>query len=297
MAKQDKSIFVLTGDLGFSVFENFISNFKDRFINVGVAEQNMIGVAAGLAFAGKTAIAYSIVPFAVIRCLEQIRNDVCFQDMNIKIIGVGAGLQYGSAGSTHYGIEDMAVVRALPNIKILSPACAEEAKLAMRAALSERGPFYIRLGKSLDDGKYLEHCKFKIGKGMIIESGKDLTIICTGSILSEAISAVKLLKNIGISAQLVNMHTIRPFDKDMILQSLKETGNIFSVEEHRINGGLGSEVAEVLSEAGSSAKLTRIALPDTLIKTVGSRDYLLEHYSMSAKGIVKTIMERLKPIK
>lgn len=292
LAKKNKDIFLLTGDLGFSVFEGFRDKFPGRFFDVGVAEQNMIGIAAGLALSGKVVFVYSIIPFATMRCFEHIRNDLCAQNLNVKIIGMGAGLHYGTAGTTHHALEDISIMRSLPNMTVISPSDPGETKNAVESAAGHEGPVYIRLSRCCGPIGAVRGQDFCIGKGVLIEEGSDAVIIATGSILYNAKGAVEILRRKGIHARLINIHTIKPIDKDIILKAAKETGALFTVEEHSVIGGLGSAVAEILAESGCKARLKRLALPDEFIKEVGSGKYLREKNNLTEDGIVRAVLEK-----
>lgn len=294
LARKNENIFLLTGDLGFSVFEKFNEEFHQRFYDVGVAEQNMIGIAAGLALSGKVVFVYSIIPFAIMRCLEQIRNDLCMQNLNVKIIGMGAGLHYGSAGPTHHAIEDIGLMRALPNMIVLSPSNSEETKNIISASIKYESPMYIRLGKSYESLKSYRDEHFCLGSGVLLIDGDDVTIISTGSILYYAEEIAEILKKEGLSVRLINIHTIKPIDKDIVLKAAQETKVIFTLEEHSIIGGLGTAVAELLAESNYNSYYRRIALPDRFIKDTGSREYLLEKHHLSVKKVAKTILKEVR---
>lgn len=297
LARKDKRIFLLTGDLGFSVLEGFRDEFPDRFVNMGVAEANMIGVAAGLALSGKVVFVYSIVPFVTLRCLEQIRNDVCYQQLQVRIIGVGAGLSYGTAGATHYSLEDIAVMRAISNLSVVCPGDPLEAEMALKESLSYAGPLYIRLGKGRDPLVHRKLDGFKIGKAILLRYGKDIAIISTGNMLANAKQAASLLKERGVDVRLISMHTVKPIDKKAIIDIAKKTKAIFTVEEHNLIGGLGSAVAEVLAEQSVKVHFKRIAVPEAFFKTIGSQDYLRRKFGLDANGIFKTIIKGMRKIK
>ena len=298
LARKDPSVFLLSGDLGFSILEKFREEFPDRFFNIGVAEANMVGVSAGLALSGKIVFIYSIASFMVARCLEQIRIDVCYQNLNVKIIGIGGGLCYGSAGTTHHSIEDIAIMRALPNMTVICPGDPIEVKMATKLSVSHNGPIYIRLGKSHEPKVHLDTPDFKIGKGITMKNGDDITIIATGNILYNAKCATDELTNKGIDARLISMHTIKPLDKHLILKAAQETKAIFTVEEHSLTGGLGSAVAEILVETDSNKVLfKRIALPDAYLKDVGGQEYLRERNSLSVNQITNNVLEIYERIK
>ncbi len=300
LARKDSGIFLLSGDLGFSVFEKFREGFPDRFFNIGVAEANMVGIASGLALSGKIVFIYSIVPFITMRCFEQIRNDLCYQNLNVKIIGVGGGLCYGSAGMTHHSLADIAIMRALPNMTVICPGDPIEAEMATKLGIYRRGPLYIRLGKSHEPEVHsnLKFLDFKIGKGITIKNGSDITIIATGNILYNTKCIADKLINEGLSVRLISMHTIKPLDKDIILKSAQQTKAIFTVEEHSLIGGLGSAVAEVLAETDAKKVLfRRFALPDRYLKDVGSQEYLREKNALSIEQITNSILKEYKSIK
>ncbi len=298
LAEKDKQIFLLTGDLGFSLLERFQEKFPDRYFDVGVAEANMIGVAAGLALSGKTVFVYSIAPFATMRCFEQIRNDLCYQNLNVKIIGVGGGLHYGSAGPTHHSIVDISIMRSLPNMTVICPGDPIEAELATRFSASYKTPIYIRLGKSNEPKVHLNTPDFAIGKGITIKKGDDVTLIATGNLLYNAKCVSENLTNNGIDVRLISMHTIKPLDKKIILKAANETKAIFTLEEHSIVGGLGSAVAEVLAEEDvKEIFFKRISLPDAFCLDIGDHEYLRKKNSLSVEQIANTILKCYKTLK
>jgi len=294
LATKDDKIFLLTSDLGFSVLEKFQEKFPDRFLNIGVAESNMVGIAAGLALSGKLVYIYSIVPFVTMRCFEQIRNDVCMQNLNIRIIGIGGGLSYGSAGPTHHSIIDIAIMRALPNMTVVCPGDPTETVFTIKESVKNKGPMYIRLGKGHEVQIHNNIGYFEIGKGITIKEGDDITIIVTGSMLDSAKEVTDRLIDKGINVQLISMHTIKPIDKRLILKSAMEKKAIFTIEEHSIMGGLGSAVAEVLSEFKHEALFKRIGLRDVFVKDIGNREYLLKKNSLSVGDITNSILDIYK---
>ncbi|MCM8821615.1 MAG: hypothetical protein NC831_02220 [Candidatus Omnitrophica bacterium] len=291
LARKDEKIFLLTGDLGFSVFEKFREEFPHRFLNIGVAEQNMIGIASGLALSGKIAFVYSIIPFLIMRPFEQIRLDICYQNVNVKIVGSGGGFAYGSAGCTHHATEDISIMRSLPNMTVICPADPVETELAIKCSVEYDGPVYIRIGREKQKIYYKEP-EFKIGKGIIVREGDHITIISTGDMLKNVLEAARKLSEMNIDARIISMHTVKPIDAAVILKSANETKAIFTVEEHNIIGGLGSAVAEVLMESRcKNIIFRRIGIPDTFAKKVGSQEYLKEVYGLSVDSILKTIVE------
>jgi transketolase len=287
LARNDERIFLLIGDLGYSVVEPFAREFPDRFVNVGVAEQNMTGVATGLALSGKIVFTYSIGNFPILRCLEQIRNDVCYHNADVKIVAVGGGLAYGALGTTHHCTEGIAIMRALPNMTVVAPGDPMESALATRAVVEHPGPCYLRLGKT---GETIIHHKipnFKLGKAIVVRGGSDVTLIATGGMLHSAVQAAEELAADGIKARVLSMHTVKPLDNEAVLAAAKETGKIITIEEHTIIGGLGSAVAEVLAEHGNSkAILKRIGIKDLFCTEVGSQEHLRKVYSLSVEDIV-----------
>lgn len=297
LARKDKRIILLTADLGFSVFEEYIKELPKQYFNMGVAEQNMTGVAAGLAAEGKIPLIYSIVPFVTMRNFEQIRNDVCYQDLNVKIVGVGAGFSYGPYGHTHHGLEDLGILRTLPNLTILAPGDPLEAALATKGMLKKTGPVYLRLGKAGEPNVHQKSPVFQIGKGIVIEEGRDLTILATSTMLLTASLVKDKLREKGYSVRFVSMHTIKPLDEELIIDCNQKTKAIFTVEEHSLIGGLGSAVAEILAENGGKTIFKRIAVPDHFTKEIGLSDYMRKVNGLSVDQITKTIEERLKGFK
>ncbi len=294
LARADKRIFLLVGDLGYSVIEPFKQEFPDRFVNIGVAEQNMTGVATGLALSGKIVFTYSIGNFPTLRCLEQIRNDVCYHNANVKIVAVGGGLAYGALGMTHHCTEDIAIMRALPNMTVVAPGDPVESALATRAIVERPGPCYLRLGKTGETVIHRKAPDFQLGKAIIVRDGGDATLIATGGMLCSAVQAAEKLVPGGIQTRILSMHTIKPLDAEAVLAAVRETGTIITIEEHSIIGGLGSAVAEVLAESGNShALFKRIGIKDSFCTEVGSQEHLRKVYSLSVEDIVLTVKSLL----
>lgn len=271
----DPTIWLVTGDLGFSVLEPIMRRFPERFVNVGVAEQNMIGVAAGLASCGHAVFTYSIANFPTIRCLEQVRNDVCYNTLNVKIVSVGGGFAYGPQGYTHHGLEDLAVMRTLPGMTVVAPGDPGEARLATRAVAALRGPCYLRLGKAREPVVHPAPPVFQLGRAIEVRRGRSLTLICTGGILAYVVAvADRLHSEAGIDALVLSMHTLKPLDEDAVAGAAEQTGKLLTVEEHSIVGGLGSAVADVIATRGLTCKFAKWGAPDRLLHAVGSQDYL-----------------------
>ena len=294
LAENDKEIVLLTGDLGFGVFEKFESRFPSQYYNVGVAEQNMIGLATGLALEGKKVVTYSIGNFGILRCLEQIRNDACYHDANITISANGGGFSYGSLGMSHHTTEDLAILRSLPNISVVAPCTANEAGEAITAMIMKGGTGYLRLDKT-SAKDCLSKEPFVIGKSRRYKEGKDITLIATGSILGEANTASVELRKLGIEARVVGMHSIKPIDVDEITDAVSNTGGIVTVEEHNKDGGLGSAIAEVCMDLGMiPSKFLRIGLENKYSSIVGTQQYLRSRYDMDSKAIVKKVLDLLE---
>lgn len=286
-AAKDKNIWFVTGDLGYSVIEKFARKFPERFLNAGVAEQNMTGIAAGIASTGKTVFTYSIGNFSTLRCLEQIRNDVCYHHHNVKIVAVGGGFQYGALASTHHATEDLAIMRALPNMTVLAPGDRAEAVLATRAAIRHKGPCYLRL--STETTLYEKPPRFTIGKAIVTRPGNDLTLIATGSMLATALRAADILRTKGLRARVVSMHTLKPLDAAAV-RSAAKTEHVFTIEEHSMLGGLGGAVAEVLAGIASRVTFHRFGIPDTFAKRVGGRDFLRREYGLTPEAIARRVL-------
>ena len=295
LAKKDKRIHMVLADIGYGEIEPFRDTFPERYYNVGVAEQNMTGVACGIAMEGNIAITYSIANFPTLRCLEQIRNDVCYHNANVKIVIIGGGVSYGALGMSHHSTEDIAIMRALPNMVVEVPCDNYEAVAATHAMIEYDGPFYYRCGYKGEKDIHAGPIDFKIGKANIVSEGKDITLMFAGPIGSEVVEAAEMLKAEGINCRVVSMHTIKPIDKEMILDSAKNTGGIVTVEEHNLMGGLGSAVAEVLCDEGvTPAKFKRLAFPDVNVAKIGGQKWIRDQYGLQARGIADSIRELLK---
>lgn len=292
IASKNEKIILISADIGAIVFDEFRLRFPDRYINAGVSEANMIGVASGLAMTGKIPYVYTIVPFVTMRCFEQIRVDVCIQNMGINIIGVGGGLVYSTLGPTHHAIEDIAIMRALPNMTVIVPADPIEAALATQALVNYGKPAYLRIGTAGEPNVYKEADTFEIGKAKILEEGNDGVLIACGNFLYYALEIAKILRIKGISLRVVNMHTIKPLDSDIILDSLKKTDKIFTYEEHSIIGGLGSAVAEIVSEhSNKKFILKRFGIDDRYFFNYGSREDLYRKSGLMPDQITKEILK------
>ena len=290
----DNRIVVFDADLSKSTkTDNFRKKYPERFFNMGIAEGNMMATAAGMASCGKVVFASTFAMFAAGRAFEQVRNSICYPKLNVKIGATHAGLSVGEDGASHQAIEDIAIMRAIPNMTVISPADAVETKYAVKAAIEHEGPVYLRLGRLnvpviYDESGY----KFEIGKGIVLAEGNDAAIIATGLMVSAALEAKELLQQEGISARVIDIHTIKPIDVDIIVKAARETGAIVTAEEHNIIGGLGSAVAEVLSE-NYPVPLVRVGVQDKFGKS-GKPDILLQMYGLTAADIVKSTKAALK---
>ena len=290
IAKEDKNVILVTGDLGFGVLKPFWEQLPDQFINIGIDEQNMTGFAAGLAREGKIVFTYSIGNFPTLRCLEQIRNDCAYHEANVKIVCVGGGFVYGALGMSHHATEDIGVMRSLPDITIFSPADPMEAEAATKAVYQQPGTCYLRLGRG---GERVLHENIEEGlvlKAIQYHEGVDAVIFATGSIVQEAILAIEELRKSGIYLSLYTFPKIKPIDKPTIIECAKKYRYIFTLEEHTIIGGLGSAVAEIVAETqGLKATLVRFGINDKYASVVGDQQYLREYYNIDSKYLLKRI--------
>lgn len=300
LMEQDDSIYVLVADTGFHVFDEFQNRFSQRYLNAGISEASMIGMASGLAVSGKKVFVYGIVPFVTMRCFEQIRVDLCYPELPVTIVGVGGGLTYGPAGMTHHSIEDIAVMNCLPNMTVICPGDPIETQQAVEAVMLLEGPCYLRLGKT---GEKVVHSRrqksFAIGKGLRVRKGNDVAIIATGNMLPTAVDTCNILEADGMGPELVSMHTIKPIDKELIIELARRCRLIATVEEHSIIGGLGSVVAGVLTEEELNTKvlLKKFAIGDEYARKAGSQDYLRRQYGLTAETIADEVRVCLKKIR
>ena len=260
LASKDNRVYALISDNGAIVYDKYRKDLASQYLNLGISEANMLGMAAGMASCGKIPFAYTIGAFLAYRAFEFIRNDICLQKQNVKIVGTGAGEVYSALGPTHHSTEDLGGLRALPNLTVLCPASPLEVKKATIASYEYEGPIYLRLGTNKEFEIYTGDYSFEIGKGITVREGKDITLISTGSILKDVLEVAGLLHKDGVQARVINMHTIKPIDRDSILQAIEETGKIVTVEDHNIIGGLGSAVAEVVAESGQGIIFKRMGL-------------------------------------
>lgn len=260
LADKDKRVYALISDNGAIVYDKYRKDLGAQYLNLGISEANMLGMAAGMASCGKIPFAYTIGAFLAYRALEFIRNDICLQKQNVKIVGTGAGQVYSALGPTHHSTEDFGGLRSLPNLTIVCPASPMEVKKATVAAYEHNGPVYLRIGTNREPEIYSEDYAFEIGKGVVLREGNDISLISTGNMVKDVLDAAEMLYKENIKARVINIHTIKPLDKEIIMQAINETGGIITIEDHNIIGGLGSAVAEVIAESGKGTTFKRIGL-------------------------------------
>lgn len=287
LARQDERIVVLTSDLAKSTkIGAFQEEFPDRFFNVGIAEQNMYGIAAGMALSGLIPFTSSFAIFNACRALDQVHTDICYQKANVKMIGSHAGTSFGQAGTTHHSTEDIAIMRSLANLTVIVPADGMETANAVQAAVAYDGPVYIRINRGFDQILYDDmNYGFEIGKAVALYEGTDLTIIATGSAVFQALQAAKELDAQGVKARVLNIHTIKPIDKDAVLRAIHDTRRIISAEDHTVIGGLGGAVAEIIAESGMGCAFRRLGLQDSF-SPIGYHEDLMAHHQIDSNGII-----------
>ncbi len=290
LAATDERIVLLSGDIGNRLFDEFKKVAPLRFYNCGVAEANMTGVAAGMAMMGLRPITYTITPFATTRCLEQIRNDVCYHNLPVMIVGTGSGLSYAELGPTHHSCEDIAILRSLPNISIICPCDPVEVRCALRAAMQHEGPIYLRLGKKGEPALHRTVPEFKIGRAINMREGNDVCLLSTGSTMVLSLNVADVLASRGMSVRVESVHTVKPLD-DILLEELAcRYRLVVTIEEHSLIGGLGSAVAEWFSDRTSRGmRLLRYGTADHFLETVGSQEYARAFYGLECSRIVDEV--------
>lgn len=288
LSQEDEGVFLLSGDIGNRLFDKLKEVAADRFLNCGIAEQNMMGVAAGLAMSGFRPIVYTITPFTTYRCFEQIRIDVCYHKAPVVIVGTGSGVAYASLGPTHHSMEDIAILRTLPGITIFCPADPMEVRAGLRAALKHDGPVYIRLGKKGEPNLHETMPIIELGKAITMKKGKDVCLIATGSVLSMCLAAAAQLEKLGISARVENFHTVKPLDVERLTTLSAEFGELIIVEEHGTIGGLYGAISEVLGQAvGPKPKLIPVSAKDEFLHEIGDQRFALKHFGISPERIIE----------
>lgn len=294
LAKKDKNIILISGDLGFGVLDHYRSEMPNQYFNAGICEQNMSSMAAGLALEGKRVYTYSIGNFPTLRCIEQIRNDICYHNANVTIMAVGGGFAYGSLGMSHHATEDIAIMRSLPNMHVFTPADAIEARAIVYETYKLQKPCYIRLNKG-GEPKIHQSCmklkKYKLGCAIQLKQGNNVCLMSSGAITIEAVKAAEVLEEQGIEAAVYSFPSIKPIDTKLIRECARRYRYIYTIEEHNIVGGFGSAVSEVIAEEDTKARVVRIGLHDTYSGVVGSQAYLRHIYNMDSQAIVKRVRE------
>jgi transketolase len=294
IAKHNRNVELITGDLGFGVLKPLWEECPNQFTNAGIAEQNMTSLAAGMALTGKIVFTYSIANFPTLRCLEQIRNDCAYHNANVKIVSIGAGFAYGALGMSHQSTEDIAIMRSLPNVSIFSPCDLLETEEVTKAIVNHQGTCYLRLGRGGEKYLHKKIDNFEIGKAIKIFDGKEVAIFVTGAIMEEVISAYHLLVEYNIFPTLYSFPTIKPIDNKTIETIALNHHLIVTVEEHNIVGGFGSAIAEVVSGMDKKTKVLRIGINDEYPIQVGNQNYLRTMYGLDSNSIKEKILEEIK---
>jgi len=295
LGNEDPRVVMLSGDIGNRLFDKFKDKHPSRFFNCGVAEANMMGVAAGMAMNGLRPVAYTITPFVTTRCLEQIRTDVCYHEAPVTIVAVGAGLAYSGLGPTHHACEDISFLRSIPNMVVICPGDAFEVRAALRASLQQDRPTYIRMGKK---GEPVVHAgpiaDFRIGKAITISEGADVCLLSTGNMLPEVIEAAHQLKERGISAEVVSFHTVKPLDDERLKTAFGRFKLVATIEEHSLIGGFGAAVSEWLVDTETKhQKFLRFGTPDAFFKKSGEQEYAREMLGLTGHQIADKIIHAL----
>jgi transketolase len=291
LAKNDPRVFLITGDLGFAVLDDYSRTYPRQFLNAGVAEQNMTGLATGLALDGRIVFTYSIGNFPTLRALEQIRNDAAYHDANVNVVAVGGGFSYGALGISHHATEDLAILRSLPGLTVVAPGDDWETEHAVPALAALPGTTYLRLDRASAGRTQREGETFVLGKARRLREGTDVTLVSIGGILGVTLAAAdELAAQHGIRARVLSMHTLVPLDVESLMDAARETGAVITVEEHSVHGGLGGAVAENLLEAGVVPRaFHRVGLRHGFSSIVGSQDYLRTRYGLDAPAIIETV--------
>jgi transketolase len=294
LAALDERVVLLSGDIGNKLFDDFKKVDDRRFFNCGVAEPNMMGVAAGMAMSGLRPVVYTITPFTTTRCFEQIRVDVCYHGAPVIIVGTGSGLSYAELGPTHHSLEDLAILRTLPGMRVLAPCDSTELRLALRAALLQDAPVYIRIGKKGEPAIHRETPELEIGRAIVLRPGTDVALLCAGTICGEALAAADLLAADGINAEVVSFHTVKPLDDAYLAQAHSRFALVATIEEHGRIGGFGSAVAEWRASHITNVRQLTFGTADDFHHEVGSRDYLRGQNGLTASAIAEKIAKALR---
>ncbi len=299
LGAQDSRVVVLSGDIGNRLFRSFKSAARERFLNCGVAEANMMGVAAGMALSGLRPFVYTIAPFATTRCLEQIRVDVCCHRAPVTIVGTGSGLSYAELGPTHHSCEDMAILRALPGMTVVAPGDPIELRCAVRAALRQDNPVYIRIGKKGEPDVHRVEPDFRFGKAIMILEGHDVCILSTGTMLPVAVRASELLATEGLSVGVESFHTVKPLDEERLVELGRACRLLVTLEEHSRIGGLGGAVSEWLAGAGREveAKLVLCGVDDAFMLEAGTQDYARRKFGLTPETVAARVRTRFSALR
>lgn len=293
-AKKNKNIMLLVWDLGYSVIEEFQKDLPEQFINIGIAEQNMIGIAAGLALTGKKVFCFSIIPFLTMRAYEQIRVDMCYQNLDVNLVGVWWWFAYGSLGNTHYGIEDINVMKGLPNMQIMAPADKHEARVCMDYLFDNKWPFFVRLNRWWEADIYVEWLNtVDITKGIETKQWKDICLVSTGNILWTVIKTAEILEKSWISTQVISLPLIKPMDPKAILRYIQWKKWVFTIEEHTIIWWLGDSIASIIAEDNTNIKFKKFGIPDIFPSLVGNQDYMRKLVALDEEILSKNILDIL----
>ncbi len=294
IAARDKQVILLAGDMGAPVLDKFRRDMPGQFINVGIAEENMIGIAAGLTTGGKVVYVYSVIPFTVMRCFEQIRVDVCWNNLPVKVVGIGAGMSYFSLGPTHHAIEDIALMRSLPRMVILNPSDDTAASAFARLSYKLQEPVYIRLDRTGEPLVYTNHeDNFEDGLS-ILKTGRDLCLVATGRMLLTAKQVAQELSNRSIEVGIIDLYRIKPLNTELLLKAIGNATSIATLEENSIIAGIGSAVSEVLAESGQVFQFKRLGLPDKFCRQYGTREHLLALNNLDTEGVVDTLLKWMR---
>lgn len=285
LARENERICVITPDMGYGILDKFQGEFPDRYFNLGICEQNCMSVAAGMALNGFKPYVYSIIPFIVHRCLEQIRVDVSYMGTDVKIIGVGSGFEYGAAGATHHGTEDLALTRALPNMIVMAPGDNREMEILLAESAHVDAPAYIRIGRH-NRGIINKDSPVRIGQASIIREGEKIALLSTGNMLPVAYDYAIELEKSGHNPALISMHTLKPLDAELIAELIAGNYAIITLEEHTVIGGLGSAVAEIIAESGKGIRFKRIGIADQYSHVVGSAQYIRSAFGLDLAGVI-----------
>ncbi|MCM1174365.1 MAG: transketolase [Blautia sp.] len=297
-AQKDRDIILMSGDLGFGVLDKFRQDLPGQYFNAGICEQNMASMAAGAAMEGKKVYLYSIANFPTLRCIEQIRNDICYHNANVKVVSVGGGFAYGALGMSHHATEDIAIMRSLPQMNVYVPCDPKEAVEVAKAVYELESPCYIRLNKGgepelLFDGEDFDE-RYNVDKLNVIKNGCDICILSTGAILWEVLKASEILKRQGIAAAVYNLAHIKPIDQKDLRLKLERFDFVVTVEEHNLSGGFGSAIAEILVEGAKRPRMLRLGIKDEYAAFAGSQSYIRKAYGLDGASIAKAIIESYK---